>query len=414
MPFQFEEIEHALNKLKLKKAADHSGITSEHLKYGGHHLKLWLQQIMNAIVNLESIPEHLNLAILSPVYKGAGKDPLERGSYRGISVTPVISKLLETLILLRLESHLGIPHSNQTGYRRHISCADAIFSTAELMSHYLEQRENIYLCCYDLQKAFDSVEYGILLCRLYDMGINSKLWRLVRDWYTAPKCQVQLNGTLSDQFSLQRGVWQGSVLSPILFLLVMDPLLKGMEGMDLGPSFAGLYLGASAHADDIRTVTSSLQCLRQQVDFVRSFATQSGLKLNIQKCEVMVAASTCNAGKVVCLIGPDELIARSSVKSLRFWWSWDLSARAAVEESIQKSRRAFFMHKSQVFQGKPNPLSGRALFEACITPILLYGCENWVLTTSLLSHLEQFQGEIGRRILKLSANHSTLSCRIAL
>ena len=128
MPFQFEEIEHALNKLKLKKAADHSGITSEHLKYGGHHLKLWLQQIMNAIVNLESIPEHLNLAILSPVYKGAGKDPLERGSYRGISVTPVISKLLETLILLRLEPHLqelGIPYSNQTGYRRHISCADA-------------------------------------------------------------------------------------------------------------------------------------------------------------------------------------------------------------------------------------------------------------------------------------------------
>ena len=85
-----------------------------------------------------------------------------------------------------------------------------------------------------------------------------------------------------------------------------------------------------------------------------------------------------------------------------------------MEESIQKSRRAFFTHKSQVFQGKLNPLSGRALFEACIIPILLYGCENWVLTTSLLSHLEQFLGEIGRRTLKLSANHSTPSYRIAL
>ena len=60
---------------------------------------------MNAIVNLESILEHLNVAILyiSPAYKSAGKDPLERGSYRGVSVTPVISKLLETLILSRLE-----------------------------------------------------------------------------------------------------------------------------------------------------------------------------------------------------------------------------------------------------------------------------------------------------------------------
>ena len=242
---------------------------------------------------------------------------------------------------------------------------------------------------------------------IYDMGINSKLWRLVRAWYTAPKCQVQLNGILSDQFSLQRG---GSVLSPILFLIVMDPLLKGMESMDLGPSFAGLYLGASAHADDIRTVTSSLQCLRQQVDFVQSFATQNGFKLNIQKCEVMVAASTCNAGQVVCLIGPDELIARSSVKSLGFWWSWDLSARAAVEKAIQKSRRAFLCTNHKCFKG--NLILCQE--EPYLRPVSLLFCCMAVKIGCLQPHLEQFQEEIGRRILKLSANHSTLSCRIAL
>ena len=49
IPFQSEEIEHALNKLKLKKSPDHGGITAEHLKYGGHHLKLWLLQILNAM-----------------------------------------------------------------------------------------------------------------------------------------------------------------------------------------------------------------------------------------------------------------------------------------------------------------------------------------------------------------------------
>ena len=97
------------------------------------------------------------------------------------------------------------------------------------------------------------------------MGTNAKCWRLIRAWYSAPKCQVQLNGIL---FTLQRGVRQGSVLSPILFLLVMDPLLREMDSLGLGTSFAGLYLGASAHADDVRTVTSSLLCLSQQVDLV--------------------------------------------------------------------------------------------------------------------------------------------------
>ena len=332
--FQLEEVDHGLGRLKLKKAADHSGISAEHLKYGGHLLRLWLVQILNAMVEFESIPESLNLATLTPVYKGGGKDPLERGSYRGISVTPVISKLFKILILMMLEPHLqdlGIPHPNQTGYQKHTSCTDAIFSTAEMMSHYLEKGENMYLCCYDLHKAFDSVEYGVLLCRLYGMGINAKCWRLIRAWYSAPKCQVQLN----DQFTLQRGVRQGSVLSPILFLLVMDPLLREMESLGLGASFAGLYLGASAHADDVRTVTSSLLCLRQQVDLVQNFASRNGLMLNIQKCKVMMASSISSAGRVLCSIDSTELVAKTSLKCFGFWWSWNLSAKVAIDESIK-------------------------------------------------------------------------------
>ena len=81
---------------------------------------------------------------------------------------------------------------------------------------------------------------------------------------------------------------------------------------------------------------------------------------------------------VLCSI---DSTAKTSLKCLGFWWSWHLSAKVAIDESIKKSRCAFFMHSSKVFQGKLNPLSGKALFEVCIIPILLYGCENWVLTT---------------------------------
>ena len=416
--FQLQEIDNALNKLKLKKTGDHSGITAEHLRYGGYSLKLWLLQVVNAIIEFEAIPDHLNLAIVTPVYKGSGKDPLDQGSYRGISVTPVITKLLELLILARLEPHLeelGVPHPNQSGYRKHTSCADAIFSTAELISHYLNQRENIYLCCYDLQKAFDSVEYGVLLCRLYDMGINAKLWRVIRKWYRGPQCQVQLDGTLSPSFSLQRGVRQGSVLSPILFLLVIDPLLQQMESIKLGPNFAGRFLGASAHADDIRTVTSSLHCLQRQVSLVQEFASLNGLQLNTKKCELMIASATRTVDTVLnTSMDSNKIETKHSVKCLGYWWSWDMSAKVAVEEGIKKARRAFFMHSSEVFGGLLNPLSGKAIFEICVLPVLLYGSENWVLNTSLLSKLEHFQGEIGRRILKFPRYHSTNSCTILL
>ena len=59
---------------------------------------------------------------------------------------------------------------------------------------------------------------------------------------------------LSSELTLERGVLQGSVLSPVLFLLDVDPLLRELECNHPGPSISGTYAGAFAHADDICTV----------------------------------------------------------------------------------------------------------------------------------------------------------------
>jgi len=68
------------------------------------------------------------------------------------------------------------------------------------------------------------VEYPVFLDRLFDAGINGKMWRLLKNWYEDDSCQVKLDGRLSGRYSVERGVKQGSVLSPTLFLFVMDPL----------------------------------------------------------------------------------------------------------------------------------------------------------------------------------------------
>ena len=124
----------------------------------------------------------------------------------------------------------------------------------------------MYMCFYDLQKAFDSVPYPVLLNHHYEAGVDGKAWRLIRNWYNHRKCRVRINGQLSSAFTLEWGVLQGSVLSPVLFLLVIDPLLKCLECSGLGPFISDTYAGAFAHADDIRTVTSSLDTLQQQVN----------------------------------------------------------------------------------------------------------------------------------------------------
>ena len=86
-------------QLKSGKSAGHDLLQPEHLKHGGEALKIWIQQVCNAIVELESVPNSLKLGIVTPIYKGGGKDPLDTNSYRGITLTPMLAKVFESLIL---------------------------------------------------------------------------------------------------------------------------------------------------------------------------------------------------------------------------------------------------------------------------------------------------------------------------
>ena len=86
----------------------------------------------------------------------------------------------------------GFPNQAQTAYRKGISCADAIFSTQETLLKYTREGENPIMCCFDLEKAFDSIEYDVLLNHLFNIGINGKCWRLIRHWYTNAKNVIKL------------------------------------------------------------------------------------------------------------------------------------------------------------------------------------------------------------------------------
>ena len=93
-PFTREEVARALKKLKARKAAGPDGIVGEHLKWGGAVVQEWLLRVLNAVVDLEVIPSVLKSGIIVPVYKGGGKDPTSVHSYRGVTLTSIVGKVL--------------------------------------------------------------------------------------------------------------------------------------------------------------------------------------------------------------------------------------------------------------------------------------------------------------------------------
>ena len=264
---------------------------------------------------------------------------------------------------------------------------------------------------FDLEKAFDSVEYDILLYHLYNYGINGKTFRIIKSWYTNPTCSVHLNQRTSRKYIVHRGVKQVAVLSPVLFNIIMDRLLQSLNKK---PTNLTISIGCAAHADDIRACCVGLDTVKELAVNIDNFAISNSLKLNMSKTEIVhLSCHSLPQGTVD--VYSQEVEIKHDAKCLGVWWSKDLSSKRSIEENVRKARRAFFaLGAVNVFQGSCNPLTSLSMFITFVEPILLYGCEVWFLTEPLTAMLDRFQAEIGKRILQLPKFHSNISVRVAL
>ena len=253
----------------------------------------------------------------------------------------------------------------------------------------------------------------MLLDQVFNVGVRGKCWRLLNDWYCNTTSRVRLGNLQSTPFNIGRGIRQGSVLSPTLFNLVVDPLLSTLKSQSLGLSINGLFLGAFAHADDIRTLASSPHDSALQTTAVRSFADCKGLQISTEKCALIMSGGKSSSLSPSFRSGLLPL--NQSTKCLGVWWNSAPSSRQSVDERLNKARGAFFVNgQLGAFHGLLNPVSSRSIVESCVFPVLMYGSESWILNSTLLSKLESFQAEIGKRILSLSRYTSNYVPLLAL
>ena len=154
-----------------------------------------------------------------------------------------------------------------------------------------EFQKNIYLCFIDYAKAFDCVDHNKLWKILKEMGIPDHLTCLLRNLYAGQEATVRPGHGTTDWFQIVKGVRQGCILSPCLFDLYAEYIMRntGLEETQDGIKIAGRNINHLRYADDTTLMAESEEELKNLLMKVKVENEKVGLKLNIQKTKIMAS-----------------------------------------------------------------------------------------------------------------------------
>ena len=285
------EVTRAIKAMKLGKAAGMSEVVAEHVVASGAVGVAVLTEICNRVLAGENMPDEWRYSVLVPLYKGKG-DTRDCGAYRGVKLLEHGMKIVERVLERRIRETVDV-NEIQCGFMPGKGTIDALFMVRMLQEKYDRKKKKLYMCFVDLEKAFDRVPRKVIRWALRKKGVSEKLVEAVMRLYDGVRTKVRVGNDLSEAFEVKVGLHQGSVLSPLLFVIVMDAVCgEVMEGL----LFEILY------ADDLVLMADSMEELSGKFDKWKDAMERKGMKVNMGKTKVMVSGE--GGERVVSKVDP--------------------------------------------------------------------------------------------------------------
>ena len=213
-------------------------------------------------------------------------------NYCTIALISHASKVMLKILQARLQQYMNheLPDV-QAGFRKGRGTRGQIASICWIMEKAREFQKNIYFCFIDYAKAFDCVDHNRLWKIMKEMGITDHLTCLLRNLYAGQEATVRTGHGTTDWFQIGKGVRQGCILSPCLFNLYAEYIMKnaGLEETQAGIKISGRNINNLRYADDNTLMAESEEELKSLLMKVKGESEKVGLKLNIQKTKSMAS-----------------------------------------------------------------------------------------------------------------------------
>ena len=395
-----EEIRSTLKVLKDNKGVGMDGIPYEMYKKGGVWIEEALLRLFGDIWENECKPGKWNESKVMLIFKGGNKSKKDLKNYRPISLANTVGKIFSRIIYNRLKVGIemsGILGEEQNGFRMNRRGEDNIYMIRELMEIYKKKGKKIFFAFLDIEKAYDKLNRRTLLIVLEKLGIPIKIRNLIKGMYENTKAKFIFGDVITDWVQLKKGVRQGCVLSPMLFSMYTEELIRRVKKENYGVTVGENKIGTLLYADDIVLIAEEEDTLQRMLDIAVDYSREFSLVFSTSKCGVMVFNGE-NEDGMNFRMGNDVLNKVNKYNYLGVMFD-DKGADCAKQSRIFKANQwwgrlfsiaKFRANKYEVIRG---------IWKNIALPSLLYGMDTIPWTINEINQLEIIQNKIGRMAL---------------
>ena len=361
----------AISTMKDGKSADDDGLSAEHFKNGPLLLFIKLTTLFNCMLSHGFVPYQFRYGTITPIIKDKSGNVSDINNYRGITISPLTSKIFERVLKARFSKFLTTS-SYQFGFKGGSSTSHALFCLSETVNYYIDHGNRVFCSFLDASKAFDRLIHSGLFIKLIARKIPKIFLDVLINWYSALQCRVKWDSFYGDWFSISAGVRQGGILSPDFYNIYVDDLISILQKSQVGCYVSKIFAAAIFYADDMCVLAPSLRGLQKLLNICSSYCVEWDICLNVKKTKNLYFGKKCSFNFHPSLNGaPVEWVSE---------WKYlgvTLKSGPRFGCSITERVKSFYRSLNSILriEGRSDDMLMLQLIETHCVPILTYAIE---------------------------------------